>query len=533
MWRSKKIWMFISLAVVLTVAGWWLITRHTAPGHARYITKDALAVVTINTKRLAGDLLWGGDLKADTNTTAAHKFKDWRKAFDETGWAGINPTADLLFFSNMSEDGKQVYYALIVKLDDALKLNTFLSNRLPNLLDSLHVHATNVIDNKSYQSIVIVNDDSETPVCIGFNKEVAVLLKAGTPATALSYYDRELKRIFSLTSENSVLGDKNYVSSQKKSADVACWINMGNANLLKLLSPAKQPSPQAGYLNAWLNFNKGEVTLDMLGTSKEQALKPVLKGAGADFDFSKLNGKDKLMGMAFFNLNLPALFERMKHNGKNDLCSALEKQTGITETDITSAFTGQMELSMCGFITYVEKYKDYEYDADFNRTEIEKERVAHLPGMVIRLGITNPAFVAPLVPKLLSRGLIIPFRNGFQLKGPAPVYMLSSGNNMFITTFQDVPKETNNAWNNADLTELHSQHGNGAFVNFQGIREAMEKDLGHKPGYDKLSKVLENMTWAIDEESDGSARSRMVLHFTDKKTNSLTQLLRLTAESVK
>ncbi|HXC05916.1 MAG TPA: DUF4836 family protein [Bacteroidia bacterium] len=530
MHRFKKAGIVLLVIAVLGIPAWWFFSRHSVPPHARYIPKDVIAVATVNTKRIATDLLWAGELKADTNTPAAHKFQNWKKALETSGWAGINPGADLLVFTNTSPDGKLWYNGLVIRVDDASKLNLFLSTQLPHLLDSMHVHATSVINHPNYQSVVIVNDDSESPLSIGFNKDVLVVLRLSTPSSDLSFFEKEFKKIFSLAPESSLLGEEDFCISEKKSADILFWLNLNR--LQKLFNPQKEQNSAPGYVNAWMDFEKGKITIEAEGISKAgTGLKPILNTHATDPDFNKQIGKDQFMGMAFFHLNLPNLFERFRADGKNAIGETLMKKTGLTPADLSSAFTGQVELAMNGLITYPEKYTENVYDEDFNRTEIQKIREAHLPGMLIRFHITNPAALAPLVPKLMARELIEPYKNGFRLKTDAPVYMISSGNFLYLTTFPEVPAENKDHWTHPDLEDLQREHGNGFFINFGGLYESFAKDPIQKAAFEKPNKLLENMTWTVEEEDDGNSKSHLVIHFNDKKMSSLAQLIKLSTTS--
>jgi len=232
----------------------------------------------------------------------------------------------------------------------------------------------------------------------------------------------------------------------------------------------------------------------------------------------------------FLNLNLPNIIDKLESAKKGMLTDAFFKNMGLSSSDIASAFNGKVEMAMNGFVTYKQKYLDYEYDADFNRTEVEKYRDAHIPGMVIRMGVTNSAALTPLLPKMLSTGIIIPWKNGFRIKSGDPVFLNVSGNYLYITTSEDIPKDLKegDALANADLNDLHSNHANGVFVNFRGIEDAMNKDLAPNSGKNKVTEILENISISTDEKKLGTASSEFIIRFNDKKTNSLNQLIKLT-----
>ncbi len=527
MLTSKKFWIPACVLILLGFLTWYWTTAHRIPDYARYIPGDVHGVLTINSKRIAADLLFGGNIKEDSTASLNKTISRWKKASERNGGIGISLSSDILAFGNLHPEHKKWYNGIILKLDDEAKLTRFITQELPCLMDTLHTHMTSLIENPGYKNLVIVNDESESPVCIGFNKEVLIILKAGFKVSDPAFFTREMKRLFNLPKDSSMIANENFRKSEKRAADLSLWYNLDNPMLQNILKSGKQNSSKNGALNVWVDFNKGSATLDIIhypGNGKAA----LLSDNTGNSEFTNYIPKDKFLGMLFTHLDLDALLKNTKSEGKEGSIDHLFDRWGLTTSEVFDAFNGDINIALHGIVHFQEKYIAYEYDEDFNQIQTERFRDARMPGFTVSMGLKGFNAALKLLPKLLDGKHITANKtgNGFKLTADAPVYLTVIGKNLFLSSSPDTPPKLNDkALNLKEVTEMTARHHSGCFIDLSGIEKQYRKEYKDSLGTSKLDAVFTDISIVADPEKAGGVKTHIVAKCADPSANALVQLI--------
>jgi hypothetical protein len=529
MLQSKKFWVVCLLLILTVFSTWFLLSGHSAPAYAKYIPRDAHGVLTINSKRLAADLLFGGTLKQDSTSTYHKKFDRWKMAIEKNGGLGINLTADVLAFGTIQQEKKGWYNGIVIKMEDEAKLIRFINKELSGLLDTTQTHMTSLIENRGYHSLVVVNDESESPVCIGFNKEALVMLRAGAHVSDPAFFNKELNRIFHLAPDSCILADENFRHLQHRSADLTFWYNLNNPLLKNLLNAASSNS-NSGYVNAWLNFNKGETALEI------NNIAPGLKNEDI-FNFNDKSNprrfignvpEDNFMGLLYSHLNLDNLFTNFKQQGKESLVEHLFAKWGLTTEDISSALNGEVTISFNGIIHYKEKYIAYEYDDNFNQKEVERYREARIPGFNLYLGKKGHGKKNVLLEKLLENNQIVSYKKGFRLHAAMPVFLTDLGHSYYVSNTDSFPGEMQGQGTFNDRKEIETlikNYTTGCFVDLIATDKQVGTEYKASSGKGKISEVFTSIAVGVNGENNKGTTTKITFKCADPGSNALVQLL--------
>jgi hypothetical protein len=528
--RSKKFLFFCIVLVCLSGGLWYFITGHSMPAHARYIPGDAVAVVTLNTKRLATDILLGGDLKQDTGISENKLLARWKKASDKNGGPGISLSSDILFFGCMCQTNKQLYVGMVLKTDNEQKLIQFVTKELPGLFDSATFQLSMLTDHKTYRSFVVKNKVNGNSFCIGLNEEAFVLITAVYQSGDPEFLAKEMNRIFNQSKESSMAALANFKNAQRPASDISFWFNLNAAPWKSLFTQTKELKDEPGYINAWLDFNKGAADLTIFTILPDRKRAAIFRKSHAANDFLSIVRSDKFIGLLHADIDLPNLFSNMNSIGKERGLNELLEGWGLTEKDLATCFTGRAALSVNGFVHYKKKYMDYEYDADFNRQEVEKYREERIPGFTCMLGMDGSKAMFSILPKLLEKKSIRPRADGsYQLNSDIPVYIFPVGNHLYLSSFDHPVLSLPDAQPvfKKEIIELAEYHSSFIFCDLKGLRTQL---LSEFPKNDadakKIWDTVKSASLTADEEP-GRRSLHFVLHFSEAKTNALIQVFNL------
>jgi hypothetical protein len=446
----------------------------------------------------------------------------WKAAIQRNGGLGLSLGSDLLLFGNTSKDKGYRYDGVIGKVSDEPAFTRFLTKELPYLLDSVQVHMTVITENKGYHSLVIVNDGSQNPICIGFNSEAVVLLRAGRGISDPAFLNRELKRIFNLPKDSSLLANESFKHSEKFAADILFWHKGKNPFFQTTLITGKDSIKPDENFEARLNFNKGELVVEVISRSASHQTSKLFGKTESTGSFTRFVSKDHFMGLFFARVNISALVNDMER--ENHLTRLLDKY-GLKLKDLEDGFDGTAEIAFNGFVHYPEKYIAYEYDENFNRVEVEKQRDAKIPGFILSLGLSGFEAKNTLLPKLLLNKQIIPWKNGYRFNTEAPLFVHLIGSKLFITSSETPPKEQGlGAVDRKDIVSLLKNHPGGCFVDLRTLEEQYRSTFNVPASRNRISDLFTSLTVYADNDPEYGSRSILTLKCADQETNALLQI---------
>lgn len=420
MYQSRHLMRIFSFSISILVMLMVLGSCGSIPDHAKYIPKDAVAVVGINTKQIGKKVAWNAFMGSKMFDEMKDKmpFKD---ALKDAEQAGIK--ASTTFYIYMKTDrrfnsGSKV--TALLPLNDAAKWEGYLKKTLPA-----------VIVTKGKE---ISEADLGYGVYAGWNKDVLVLMNTfATPVPAYDYdmetedsmatpapsapvpdaamMSSELANAFATTKENAITANKHFTQLQKDGHDISLWVNYEEITTQYMDKSMKEMMgglALAGNLTkdaafaAGFDFEKGSIKGNMqYYTSAE--LKQILKA------ISKENtDKDLLDRLPADNLNLLAAWhispsgtkEMMEKMGILGFVNLALAGYGLDAASILDAFSGDMAFTVNDFTMKKETKisdttvqtgteNDYSYNTNTNYVYVLKINKKQNFDKLLKLAIDN------------------------------------------------------------------------------------------------------------------------------------------------
>ncbi|HEV7230405.1 MAG TPA: DUF4836 family protein [Bacteroidia bacterium] len=517
----------IVLIIVLLAGtlGWYIFSGHSLGAHARYIPGNAAGVVTINTKRITADVLLGGKLTSDTSGMHARHMSQWKTAYDRNGGFGISLSSDIFLYGNYVTKDSLWFQGMVLRINDEEKLGSFLNTELPKLIDSLRIRAHSPETQKNYKSLLLGTGVSGSNFCVGYNAEAAVVLWQNSSRNDSALLLNELQHIFTQPQDSTLLAKENFRQAEKRACDVGFWFDMGNEGISHLLKTSQDSIPRP-VVNAWMDFSKGEISLDMLAQYKTKNYPLAFRPKREGNDFPKILSKDKFMGLLHANLDLPNLLKNLGSRTDDPRFAHLFDKWHLNTKDVLSSFSGELDLGVNGLVHYQEKYVDYEYDAQFERKEVPKIRDARIPGFTMRLGLEGNNAMTKILPALMADSQIVSFKTGYKLNNEIPVYFYPSANAILISSSAEIPQERkDDSAGTLELQDLYRLHSFFVLINMPAIIESVDEGSGHKFPPNTVFDLFRSFTYTADQEKPGEVQLTLSLKFKDTGKNALVQCM--------
>lgn len=380
---------YIRFCLLAAISVLIISSCNKVPEHARYIPKDAVAVLGINTKQLGKKIAWnmltGSKLLDEMGDNVP--FKD---ALKDAEHAGIKTSTT--FYIYMKPDARfqgANKVTALVPLEDADKWEKYLKKTMPS--------ATITKDKNHKQA------DLGFGVYAGWNDELLVFVNSfdmqkyiadsvtdsanTTPVTDVNEMSAEIDGILNNPKENALTANKHFASLEQSSHDISLWLNyesmlnqyMGkSAAMLSGLNFAGGITKDAA-MAAGIDFEKGRIKGNLLYYSSPE-IRGIMQSISKDkadkdmIDRLPSENLDMLMAMHISPAGIKAMIEKMGILGFINIALAEE---GFDATYILDAFTGDMAFSVNDFVLKQEKAsadtasetgteKDFTYDASAN-----------------------------------------------------------------------------------------------------------------------------------------------------------------------
>jgi hypothetical protein len=532
MWRSGKFWILFILVLLSSWGLWFFLSSHKVAKHASFIPADAAGVITFNTKRLAADFLFGsiGNVDSISGQSYGSPFKKIMATRDSTG---IRLTTDVFLFTGYSHMSKEPYYGLVFKTEDIQMMNTFFTKVFPHLIDTTETHVSEVADCKSFKSMVLIPDHSSAPIGIAYNKEVLILLLSRMPNVDMGWIDKEMRYLFSLSSDRSILSNTRFVASEKRAADVSFWFDSNHPLLNPEWFTPKDKTP--AYCQGWLDFSKGQAVLELVSDGSRPGKTPLFNSEESSTNILGYADKKGFVGLLSANLNVKTLIDKIGNISSFSL-SMLDstsakafaqgaispKEANVPLSELITYFNGKTECIWTGFTSYPKKYIDYEFDENFNHIEVERKVNKCMPSFVLRMGLNGPRAITEVLPKMIQNKQLIPWNTGYKFNSAFPLFLFPAGNGVILTNSEQLPVAQNPA---APLTKpfdaLFQNQAAVVILNISTLEKEYQRSDGKKP----ISSGLNYITLTVDESKAGGLRGLITLTFKDSHSNAFPQLV--------
>ena len=222
---------------------------------------------------------------------------------------------------------------------------------------------------------------------------------------------QQIDEIFHMQSLNSIRSDAKFLAMQKKSADISFFMNsenymkfteeLRNTPMGNLINPINDLY-RGQYSYASLFFEDGKIRIknEAVVQGKMRNLALSANKARINKRFAKYIPEENLLGYMAFAVNSKNLFQGMKEIGV-PILDSIPRASGLSsaiidvldividEDALYDLLPGNAMLAVTGIKPMKVSYTTYEYDEDFNRTPVVKEKEEVLPEFTLMVSTKN------------------------------------------------------------------------------------------------------------------------------------------------
>ena len=541
--KKRNIIIIVAVSVVLLTAGavWYFMFRKS--NLSKYIPKNAMTVLKVNTMSLAGKLDFDkienmksyDDMVDQMNEVGI----DMSKLFKNPLKSGISLKDNIYLFTELNDE----------KLNIGMVFGISDPNNFKDFIDKFASDAN--LEYKTSDEIFIYTseDDNNTEMSIVWNDDACVIYFGNEESLSKS------KHLLNQESEESILSNESYVKSEDKGGDASLYINYKNINKvieneIENLDSYYPKKIKDFYKNIEgstlvLNFNKDHMSIDGVQFFKDENKTEefnILGEKGLDskaIEYISSNGKI-LMGMTAV-INMKEVFNILKTIPKyDDGISELERTIGLSESEIKNLLNGNISMA----ITEI-KMKDiekttYEYNEYINDYEFQTRMVSEpIPIYCIQIGIKESNVYKKIIAKISELGEGKITIEGNKMTLPNSVYgdvlFVNLNDRIIITNDASAAKKIDKNSNgsnliNSDLQKLFSENPIACYVSLDidnyGSKQ-IQSMFGNSDPSDKEYKMTKKFMDHFSSFSfDGSLKtSKIGVHL--KKEGDENSLMRM------
>lgn len=359
--------------LLLLLAGALLLfSCQSVPDHARYIPKDATAVVGVNTNVLSKKIAWSaitGSKLLDELEKGAD-MTDARQKAEALKDAGISYSSTLYFYQkgdNRYEDNNKM--TLVLPLSSEKKWEEFLGkNFKTSKIAAQKEFKTAMLDDKAMAGwngkVLII----QNPLRQKTTEQVEVP-SPYDDTTAMPEYQTvegwgevdqtatlaELQNAFAQKKENSILKDDHFQKLAKQGDDISLFINyeqlMSTMNNMGMGAAMAQPMFQNAAFTAGINFKDGLIESDMRYYPSENMQEVTKQMGQQNMDkgiIDRLPG-DKLGMVMTYHLDPKGISTLLDKMGMTGIANLSLASQGLNMDEILGAFTGDLAFTINNF----------------------------------------------------------------------------------------------------------------------------------------------------------------------------------------
>jgi hypothetical protein len=355
----QKVFRFIPIIVCML----FLFSSCSKPSeNSRYIPKDAIGVLSINTLELVKKGAW-------TALSGSPLFKEMTsKAGGDSTSIDIEKTGlDIatVFAYAMPDQrlaGKS-RFMVIIPLKDATKFQAYIKEKFPKAK----------IETKGELTFAVFNEN----ITIGWDKKKAIAAAAspktewsddGQPMAAgdnTAILTEEIQKTFALKEDQSLAANSKFADLQKAGHDIGFWLNyetfassmpqeqIGTAGAI--LASQKKLLKDA-FIAGGVDFEKGKITGDATYyfNPSVKAIAEAMESRSVNDDLLKKVPGSQMNLMMSYHFNPQGIKAIVDTMGVGPLANAALKEFGLSLDDILNAFTGDFLLAVTDFAVSTE-----------------------------------------------------------------------------------------------------------------------------------------------------------------------------------
>ncbi|MBI3509382.1 MAG: hypothetical protein HY064_01875 [Bacteroidetes bacterium] len=499
----------ISFTVILILAAgamftWFLFIRRTIPVQAKYIPRDAVAVLTLDMRELSIDLSSGKHLFPEMkNFPAKGIFADIKRAVDANHGSGMVESADVVAF--IFREKENAFLAVSARLNDETVFSSLVTKEIAKK------YPVNEINSPGIKKFCV---DTAHNALISWNKEIALFLVPLSNSDLVTCGDAA-EKILTMKEEVSLMEDENFCSHERSSFDAGIWIHAG-----PLLEFSKGGTffrdlfDNVDYLSFNIIFSDGNISARKLVTKKKSAapdeIVPCIPAPVKDI-------------RGFFNFCLHLENDEATNNTAR-IAPLDELPLETNETVALCKFlNGQCTVLLHDTFSSVQHFITFDYDENFNPVERTATRSISALGKTICFGLKKNLNAASFIDSIMKKDSVEKKNGAYLVDDNGTLFRLMlSGNELIWTNWKgtdgasyELPDEWSGkslyldprSWFNSENSEVFS------FI-------LPDPDNGKKIIQQQIAHL------SLDETADTgkTGSSEFIIEMKNKNINALIQL---------
>lgn len=521
------------------------------PEHAKYIPKDAMVVVGINTKELskkiAWDILMGSKLLDEMRAKAPKN----GEAAEGLGEAGIDALNTVFFYYMPSfAKGSYHYITAVVPLNDTKKWEAYLQKNFSASIKETGKRKEALLEEDLYaawnDNMAIVRKAIVTPqynddrVVDSFEEDAdAYTSQPAETKPDAAKLSADMQAAFTIQKDNDITKDKRFSKLQTNGDDITLWMNYdvlmknmnnyGGMGMMSGLTLGNSLWKDAAY-SAGINLDKGAVHADIKYYVSEEMIKVYSKIGNKNTDRDMIDrlpsqNVNMLVSANISPEGVKAVLEKM---GVLGFMSLALSQSSLTADDIFQSFTGDMVMTLSDFsvrqmaetVSNADDFTVQKEDMDMNflfAMKINnKEKFNKLLSYVKDQGGLS-VLDASTYKFAGSEDLFISVDKGFMVIARKT----ASSKDFMAGTYKSQPKP------DVIKKEIYG-HPAGAYIDIQSFLNSItvsERSAEQKGVLEESKKIFKDAIINGGENKKEVFTFKAVLNLMNKEENSLLQLL--------
>ncbi len=544
--KISQILFIVAVTIIISSCG------KKAPKEAKYIPKDASAVVVVNPKSLE-DKLKSGNLTIDS---LMNRYKDIFKelsAEDKLKWdefknSGVSFEDNIYLFVTQKgslKDGTSSITNLMLNLKDEAKFEKFIK-------EQKEFKAEDLVKEKNFSYL------SENSFALAWNKDVVILSYAyfSNPTTAESFdssgfyiepdktklkekHKNEIASYFSLKEKESIASVSYFNDMFKSKSDGYLFSStasaLGYLSATPLNIPKLQELLQDNYSIASFNFEKGQVVM-----SSTTYTNPMLSSILKKYSGSKVNTHliqyfptQNLNGGVLISFN-PEIFDGiLKELEIKGMLEGFLTQVGLTSSDVFKALKGEFNIAFADFALETKEVTTPNYDG----TTYKSTQTNPSYKLIVTAPVGDKVAFAKLMNLGVSNGYFEKTATGYKISGlfaAAGFYFYADDKTLVFSNGEDVyntyvANKTKSNINSNILSEMEGK-SMAAYVDFNSILNGTTKGLKDTTALNAINLVnatFKNFISTSEGFSGKSFSSKVEVNLVNEKENSLVSIVNM------
>jgi len=335
--------------------------------------------------------------------------------------------------------------------------------------------------------------------------------------------------ILNNNNSNSIINNRSYTKRKDNKAVASYWVNnygelINNTMKFGLASMFLNPNMDArkfGYGidsmwgNIYLDNNEARITADMeINDGWIKTYKNIYKSK-IDQEFFNYFNQNNVLAYSSISFNMQGMLEEyptiianiyggIKPQYQEESDASAETISVLLDEEAIGEFvTGNMFFVLNDITEKEVTYTTYEYDDDYNRTEVTNTKTEPMPNFTIMIGSKNKKLVNKLVRLAAKHQLVNPKANYFKLKKnsdiPFDMYFAFKNEIAFFTSSEkqilDILKDNINS-NTGSHKKMIRNNISTFYVNGKQLMHKIPDVSFSKKEREVLNYAKENLTEA-------------------------------------